>query len=171
MQLERATTPLGLQRHGGTVCMTRTQHWKDTHTLGRTEGKKSCFMWRMGLKTVRISYIGEQGDTTGICCQQIKISHPQTRILIRDFNYSGMSWKGSKVEHKTTQELSWVWQRTSWYQWSMGPRDTWFCWTCYSQMRKSWDVKANGSLGCSYHELVEFRILREARWVVELQQP
>lgn len=25
------------------------------------------------------------------------------------------------------------------------------------------DVKANGSLGCSYHELVAFRILREAR--------
>lgn len=25
------------------------------------------------------------------------------------------------------------------------------------------DVKAKGSLGCSYHELVAFRILREAR--------
>lgn len=37
---------------------------------------------------------------TGICCKQIKIFHPQTLILIRDFNYSGISWKGSKVEHK-----------------------------------------------------------------------
>lgn len=36
---------------------------------------------------------------TGICCKQI-ISHPQTLILIRDFNYSDTSWKGSKVEHK-----------------------------------------------------------------------
>lgn len=51
MQLERAMISLGLHRHEGIVCMARTQKWRDKHTLGRTEGKKSCSVWRSGLKT------------------------------------------------------------------------------------------------------------------------
>lgn len=49
----RAMIFLELQRHGGIVCMTRTQQWRDTHTSGRTEGKKSCYVWRSGLKTIK----------------------------------------------------------------------------------------------------------------------
>lgn len=36
----------------------------------------------------------------GICHKQIKISQPQTLILMRDFNYSDISWKSNKVVHK-----------------------------------------------------------------------
>lgn len=51
MELERAMISLGSQRHEGIVCMARTQQWRNKHTSGRTEGKKSCPVWRSGLKT------------------------------------------------------------------------------------------------------------------------
>lgn len=112
------------------------------------------------MKTVRISYIGEQGDTTGMCCQQIKISHPQTLILIRDFNYSGMSWKGSKAEHKQLRSCL----ECGKIPVINGPtRYVLLDLLLTNEEKLARDVKANGSLGCSYHELVEFRMLREAR--------
>lgn len=43
---------------------------------------------------------------TGISCKQVKISHPQTLIIIIDFSYSDTSWKGSKVEHKQLRRSS-----------------------------------------------------------------
>lgn len=53
----RAMIPLGSQRHGGNVCMTRTQHWRDTHPLGRTEGMKSMLYVKdlISRRTTKIS--------------------------------------------------------------------------------------------------------------------
>ncbi|GAB0209691.1 hypothetical protein GRJ2_003434800 [Grus japonensis] len=130
---------------------------------------------------VRIKGRAGTGDTiVGVCyrppdqedqvdedlCRQIQSeSHSQALVLIGDFNHPDICWRDNAAGHKQYRRFLECVDDNFLLQVIEEPtrRGAMLDLVLTNKEGLAGDVKLKGSLGCSDHEMVEFKILRAAR--------
>jgi len=86
---------------------------------------------------------------------------------MRDFNHPNICWRDNTARHKQSRKFLQCVDDNFLLQVIEQPmrRGAMLDLVLTSKEGLVWNVKAKGSLGCSDHEMVEFKILRAARRV------
>ncbi|GAB0209762.1 hypothetical protein GRJ2_003441900 [Grus japonensis] len=92
-------------------------------------------------------------------------SRSQALVLMGDFNHPNICWRGNTAGHKQSRKFLECTDDNFLLQVTEEPtrRDAMLDLVLTNKEGLVGDVKLKGSLGCSDHEMVEFRILRAAR--------
>ncbi|GAB0208028.1 hypothetical protein GRJ2_003268500 [Grus japonensis] len=92
-------------------------------------------------------------------------SHSQALVLMGDFNHPDICWRGNTAEHKQSRKFLECVDDNFLLQVTEEPtrRGAMLDLVLTNKEGLVGDMKLKGSLGCSDHEMVEFRILRAAR--------
>ncbi|GAB0189267.1 hypothetical protein GRJ2_001392000 [Grus japonensis] len=94
-------------------------------------------------------------------------SRSQALVLVGDFNHSDICWRHNTAGHKQARKFLECISDNFLLQMMEEPtrRGAMQDLVLTNKERLMWNVKLKGSLGCSDHEMVEFRILRAVRRV------
>ncbi|GAB0193880.1 mitochondrial enolase superfamily member 1 [Grus japonensis] len=107
---------------------------------------------------------GDQADEA-ICRQIGAASRSQALVLMGDFNHPDICWRDNAAEHKQSRKFMECVDDNFFLHVTEEPtrRGAMLGLILTNKEGLVGDVKLKGSLGCSDHEMVEFKILRAAR--------
>ncbi|PKU45481.1 glycerol kinase [Limosa lapponica baueri] len=106
----------------------------------------------------------DQVDET-LCRQIGAASHSQALVLMGDFNHPDICWRDNTAGHKQSRRFLECINEHFFLQVVEEPtrRGAMLDLVLTKKQGLEWNVKLKGSLGCSDHEMVEFKILRAVR--------
>ncbi|GAB0183586.1 hypothetical protein GRJ2_000823900 [Grus japonensis] len=170
---------LALWRHGGMALMTDVLEWKDADFLRRTgrrdeEGGVALYV-NDQLECMELCLAMDEELTESLWVritgradlyrQTGAASRSQALVLMGDFNHPDICWRDNAAERKQSRRFLECLDDNFLLQVTEKPtrRGAMLDLVLTNKEGLVGNVKLKGSLGCSDHEMVEFKILRAAR--------